>query len=325
VWQAALNDNQPGLPPSQAPSGTSERQPVALPPNQGTPNQGNLDGAPAAHFSSSPLQDREAALAALRGQIKAIEAGPQTLLPENGLPENGLEDTGPPAADDPQASGDLPALPAGWVHELWAEKPLDMGAATGLLLASVPDGDSPVLWITSPMVAREHGLPYGPGLKAVGLDPARLILVRPREQRDTLWTIEEGLKVRGLAAVIGEVGAVDLKASRRLAITAREHGTKALMLVRSTEVPASAAFSRFQLTALESAEPRFDAHAPGPARLMAELIKHRGGKRPENYCMEWQHASHRFHLVAAMADRALASGPAPERRPQKRPRTRAAW
>ena len=52
------------------------------------------------------------------------------------------------------------------------------GAATGLALlwAQLAGGNAPLLWLRSDGAARIGGLPYGPGLAALGLDPARLLL-----------------------------------------------------------------------------------------------------------------------------------------------------
>ncbi|MGC2522854.1 MAG: damage-inducible protein, partial [Stellaceae bacterium] len=61
---------------------------------------------------------------------------------------------------------------------------------------------------------------YGPGLAVQGLDPARLVLVRGARDADILWAIEEGLRASGVAAVVGEVGALPAVASRRLQLAA---------------------------------------------------------------------------------------------------------
>ena len=53
-------------------------------------------------------------------------------------------------------------------------------------------------------VAREWGHPYGPGLIALGLDPARLLIVETRTAQDAAWALEEGLKSRTLIAALGQ-------------------------------------------------------------------------------------------------------------------------
>jgi protein ImuA len=91
-----------------------------------------------------------------------------------------------------------------------------------------------VVWIVEDMAAREIGLPYGVGLKALGLDPAKLVLVRTRGGPETLAAMEEALKSRA-AATIAESwsapSAYDLKASRRLLLAQRRGGGLGLLLM----------------------------------------------------------------------------------------------
>ncbi len=88
-------------------------------------------------------------------------------------------------------------------------------AATGIVLWCLPRPDL-----------------YGPGLAAHGLDPGRLVLVRARRDAEILWAMEEGLRAPGVAAVVGEVGALAAVASRRLQLAAEHSGVTALVLRR---------------------------------------------------------------------------------------------
>src|SRR5205807_8543730 len=87
-------------------------------------------------------------------------------------------------------------------------------------------GEGPVLWCL-----RRPDL-YGPGLMTYGLDPARLVLVSAARDEEILWAMEEGLRTRGLAAVIGEVGRLPMVAGRRLQLAAERSGVTALVLRR---------------------------------------------------------------------------------------------
>ena len=206
-------------------------------------------------------------------------------------------------------------MPAGDLHEIWGERPEDHAAATALILASLKESDAPFLWITSQLFAQEYGVPYGPGLKAAGIDPARLLLVQCKYHQQVLWTLEEGLKSTALAAVIGETGPIDLKASRRLVLAARAHGTKALLLMRSEAMPSTAAYSRWQVKPASSARNHFDEKAPGLAVLKSKLVKHRGGKRPAQHIMEYPHATDHLPVVPPMANRPAVAA---EEKPGKR-------
>ncbi len=126
-------------------------------------------------------------------------------------------------------------------------------AATGFaaaILARLARRDNrPFLWVAEAAAAREAGLPYGAGLDRFGLDSRRLIIVQVRRPEEALWVFEEGLACRGLAAVLTEVRGkprlLDLTASRRLALRARDGGVMGLMLRQSNQSQPSAAITRW--------------------------------------------------------------------------------
>jgi hypothetical protein len=65
----------------------------------------------------------------------------------------------------------------------------------------------------------------------LGLDPGGFVLVRARQDREVCWALEEGLRASaGLAAVVGEAGAVDFAAQRRLALLASGRRLPAFLL-----------------------------------------------------------------------------------------------
>lgn len=203
-------------------------------------------------------------------------------------------------------------FPAGCPHEVWARTPDTMTTATAFaLLGSVANDDAPIFWITSSKLCSEHGLPYGPGLMGLGIDPARIILVRTRTRMEALWAIEESLKVNSLAAVIGEVEDIDLTESRRLSLVTREHMTRCVVILRSERAPSSASFSRHQISPVQSRAPGFAPYAPGQPNVEVALVKHRGGQRPNVTRMEWSDAPDRFPVAASLADRTSYEEPTP--------------
>lgn len=159
---------------------------------------------------------------------------------------------------------------------------------------------------------------YGPGLVVRGLLPRRLISVRARDDRTVLEAMEDGLKVPALAAVVGEVGALPLTASRRLQLAAANSGVTAFALRRwrsgalaavERAAPVASA-TRWRVSALPS---RPVAGEPGLGRLLwnVELTRCRGGV-PAQWILEACDATGHVALAAELADRA----PAPaERRP----------
>ena len=149
---------------------------------------------------------------------------------------------------------------------------------------------------------------YGPGLAALGLDPARLVLVRARRDADILWAMEEGLRATGVAAVVGEVGTFPAVASRRLQLAAERSGVTAFVLrrwrdgseaARERSLP-NAAATRWRISALSSIPVRGEPGVGHP-RWRVELLRCRGGK-PACWEMEVADATGSLSLVATLAD-----------------------
>ena len=84
----------------------------------------------------------------------------------------------------------------------------------------------PVLWCL-----RGRDL-FAPALARIGLHPDRVIYCETWKDREVLPAMEEGLKCRGLAAVVGEATRLSLTASRRLQLAAGESGVTAILIRR---------------------------------------------------------------------------------------------
>src|SRR6266550_2809015 len=127
-------------------------------------------------------------------------------------------------------------LGLGEVHELAPTAPFHSGASLGfaLALSTLVPRDGPVVWVQQDFAALETGTLYGLGCDLFGLASSRLLVVRAATPRDTLWAMEEALKTRGIAAVIGELAgegqAADLTATRRLSLAAQHGGGLCLLL-----------------------------------------------------------------------------------------------
>ena len=208
---------------------------------------GSSTGPSIRHSTSHPVGD-PTSLEQLKAQIRQLEGfgGKLTGTKQQVLP------FGVDAIDDHLPGG---GLLRGALHEIFAD---DAGIATAFcaLLAGRLAGDTEnhtILWCERPW-ALDAGALYGPALLQFGIDPARMILVRPRRDTDALWAMEEGLRCGRVAAVIGEITDMSLTASRRLQLAAEETGVTALMLRPKTDKPTpSAAVTRWRLDAVEHA------------------------------------------------------------------------
>lgn len=134
-----------------------------------------------------------------------------------------------------------------------------------------------VLWVQDHKAMQIGGRPC-----LAGLPPdlqRRLIHVAAATPEDALFALEEGLKCRDVACVIGEIAgnprALSFTASRRLSLTAERHGV-ALWLVRLDADPdLSSARMRWRVKASASLPPRWNPAAPGAATWHAELFRAR--------------------------------------------------
>lgn len=132
-----------------------------------------------------------------------------------------------------------------------------------------------VLWVQDRRAIQLGGRPYVQGLPPELRE--RLIHAAADTPEDALFALEEGLKCRDLACVIGEIAgnprALDFTASRRLSLAAEKHGL-ALWLVRlEAQADLSSARMRWKVEAAPSARPRWNAAAPGTPAWKAQLFR----------------------------------------------------
>jgi protein ImuA len=197
-------------------------------------------------------------------------------------------------------------LAFGALHEVAPEAAPDIPAAFGFvaaLLGRMPQG-GPVLLVASPRGLAGCGRPHGHGLNALGLDPARMILVEPRDERQALWAMEEALHSGVPAAVAGATGKeLDLKTTQRLQLAARTSRLPLLLLRLAGASGTSAAVTRWRIGAARAARDRFGLIARWRWRVRLERC--RNGRSGE-WLVEWDHGAHRFRLAAAVADPALS-------------------
>src|SRR5579862_7324993 len=162
---------------------------------------------------------------------------------------------------------------------------------------------------------RPHGRLHGHGLNALGLDPARLILVETAHRKQTLWAIEEALHSAAPAAVAGFIDTLDLKLSQRLHLAATDAGLPLFLLRPAPSPPSpacgggwgggSAAATRWRIGTAEAARDRFGLVTR--PRWHLHLERCRNG-RPGQWVVEYDHVAHRFSLAVALADPARACG-----------------
>jgi protein ImuA len=191
------------------------------------------------------------------------------------------------------------------VHEFMeAGATSEHSACAALFAAGIPARlKGPVLWC---LKGRDL---FAPALASVGLHPDRVIYAETRRESEILPAVEEGLRHRGLAGVVGEVAHLGLTPSRRLQLAAEESGVPALLIrrwrndaERASAAEPSAATTRWRVTAAPSRP--LPAPGIGRERWLVELIRCKGAEA-NAWTLEACDAKGRLALSADMADRSL--------------------
>ncbi len=134
-----------------------------------------------------------------------------------------------------------------------------------------------VLWVQTRDAARIGGRPYRAGLPREL--QSRIVHVLTEKPEDALFALEEGLRCRDLAFVIGEVAgnprSLDFTASRRLTLAAQKHGVPLYLVRLDAARDLSSARMRWEVTSTRSDTARWNAQAPGQPAWQAELFRAR--------------------------------------------------
>jgi protein ImuA len=172
--------------------------------------------------------------------------------------------------------GDAPARHS----EVFASAREGTGAALALAFAQDQRcaDERPWLWVQDKTALRLGGRPYRPGLPQSLRH--RLIHVAAKSPEDALFALEEGLRCRDLAFVIGELAgnpkALSFTASRRLSLVAEKHGVPLWLVRLDARRDLSSARMRWEAKAAPSPPPRWNPQAPGAPAWCAELFRARG-------------------------------------------------
>jgi protein ImuA len=249
---------------------------------------------------------RQELLGALRRCVAAAEG-------YNGRPGSGF----PLPFGLPEIDRVLPGrgLALGALHEV-SGGGIDVahGAAAAIfcagVLARLP---GPVLWIS---IRRDL---FMPALAEAGLLADRVIHVEAGDAKTVLPVMEEALRHKGLAGVVGEIdGRIALTASRRLQLAAESSGVLGMVLRRpragrDQALEPTAARTRWRVSALPSGPALpWSPNTPGLARALwrLELLRAKGGD-PRTFIVEACDAQGRLGLSADLADGSATQDHAP--------------
>ena len=190
------------------------------------------------------------------------------------------------------------------------------------------------------VVLDRAGMFYPPAAAGWGVDPARLIVVRPRTPRDEIWAAVQSLRSPVVAAVWTMIDRLESRNFRRLQLAA-EAGRALGVLVRGASARGQPSWADVRLEVRAGSRIsdwglRIDArHPQSPIRnpksfarrlLQVSLLHLRGGRSGGDACIEIDEAAHEVReartvtthhdthplpVVTELAD--SASGPRPAR------------
>ena len=199
-----------------------------------------------------------------------------------------------------------PGLLCGVLHEVMAAAYGDRPAALGFVLALIARALSRWsglgMMVVNRRTLKPFGIPYGRGLRQLGIESHRFILVETNSNKDALWALEEILRSEAKPALV--VGAIedelDGTGGRRLNLAAARSGAPLMLLRGGAVLGTGAAATRWSIGSVPVRRDHFGV-LPN-ARWRATLQRCRNG-RPGEWFIEWDHVAHCFRLVEGMADR----------------------
>jgi protein ImuA len=183
-------------------------------------------------------------------------------------------------ASPPNVSGPWRPKLGGSVRHGEVFAPADEASGAAVAMAMAQDASAapdvrPWLWVQDKIARRRGGRPYRPGLP--GALRHRLIHVAAHTPEDALFALEEGVRCRDLAFVIGEIAgnprALDLTASRRLSLAAEKYGVPLWLVRLGATRDLGSARLRWEVRSAPSPRPDWNPHAPGMPAWEAELFR----------------------------------------------------
>jgi protein ImuA len=153
-----------------------------------------------------------------------------------------LEGSRPPEDDRPLSTGSEALdrlLPAGGLRRGTLVEYLSPGSGCGagtLALAAAREaceGGRALIVVGTLRVPSFRNAPatfYSPAAAAWGIDLSRLLILRPANEADALWALDQALRCPGVGAVWATCDRLDVRDFRRLQLAAETGGTLGLLL-----------------------------------------------------------------------------------------------
>ncbi len=159
---------------------------------------------------------------------------------------------------------------------------LPLGALTELLIPRAGIGELSLVLRAAAPLTRNRWLafiappyvPYAPALARAGIDLSHVLVIRARNNNDTLWAMEQTLRAGTCGAVFAWPTHADFKWLRRLQLAAETSGALSVLFMPSRHVAMnSPAAVRLALEPVVNTNSSTGRQAPG---LAVRVVKRRG-------------------------------------------------
>jgi len=181
----------------------------------------------------------------------------------------------------------------GAVHELVAAKEGTAAYSVALWTAARAAGRHK--WI---IYVDTRGDLYPPGVAQLRVPLGRLLVLRVTRPADALWTCEQTLRCRAVAAVLVPLPTIDARSSRRLQLAAEAGGNLGLLIRSDERGGQTFAASRLRCEPLVGGNNR---------RMLITLLKIREGQPREPFVVELPDAADSVSSYAVPVDRTSAT------------------
>lgn len=219
-------------------------------------------------------------------------------------------------------------LMRGRLHEVMASEAEDAGSAAGFAAMLARRLGGGVVWLRQREAQSRGGALYAPGLVEIGLDPATLILALPDDPLALLRAAADVVRCPQVGVAVIELWrsprALDLTATRRLALSAEASGVTPLLLRIDADDGPSAAQTRWSVCAAASSALEagaleagaleagaLEAGAPGHPAFDITLVRQRGAPAGGRWRVEWNRDRAEFSERAYEEGAALSGAPLP--------------
>jgi protein ImuA len=196
-------------------------------------------------------------------------------------------------------------FPLGAIHEFITDSTESTASTTGFIagLNSLLMGSTGVIvWITT-----SNNL-FPPSFIHFNIDPANIIFVEIKDEKEILWATEEALRCEALTAVVTNIPNISFTASRRLQLAVEKSMVTGFVIhPAKSQHNTSSCVSRWKINPVKS----YASDIPGVGfpQWKVELLKVRNGQ-PGNWIVQWVDGKflHTYGNTFIISDRVQKAG-----------------